>query len=694
MVTRMARALGWTPAAIAGAVLAQPEPAPPVSAPTPGQPAPTTVRFEDLPPAMRLGVRVEAVRRGLTVLPVVVIVPDGDSYIEAIAGWTVRLRYPVLIDDGTPAALEDIARFVRGFAPLRVVRWTAPNAGVPPRSDAERRARVEGAVVRAWRDPAGAGPEPAPAPTDMLGTWKSYRLTPMGVVAANELDTAWTGALALAAGRAQPIAWVRARSGVHAEFAPAEVDALAEAIEAACRATGLAWEGLGDSLDAVTLALNTPHRVRVREREQLATTDVIGRVPAPPGSSADEAGRRRAGGRWAWTGQVFGTEPQAAYRAMCALFLMPSRAWVFDGYPDSQPWLVYDGEAAGGTLTRAGLRVVVDDAPSNGPARWRSRAARPLDADLVLINSKGNSDFFALEGGQCAPGDVPLLAVPGVVHLVHSWSAAWPLERATVAGRWLEHGAYAYYGSVQEPMLAAFVPTPTLAARMVSNFPLGAAVRVDDGPAWKLALFGDPLITLGPPAPRAPLEGEGASPLPLPGARNVEDELREALEREEFAGALAALSLLGRDSDAARLVRALLQERPAAVTPEVAAGAVLPVFRAGDGAGAPDTATLVALYSALPVDAASAPLLRDALWLAAGPGLRTLDDERLIGLLRTNLRADQPGRDAAAIARAVLGVQGREPAMTMLAAARAASKSGPDIEAADEAMRRIEGRLP
>src|ERR1043165_1045281 len=115
------------------------------------------VRIEDLPPLVRAGVRAESVRRAWPAAPVVVIVPDELSYVRAIGAWTPRARFPVLIDDGAELTREDIARFVRGYHPDRVLRWSGaddpPGPGEPaawPGDSDQRRAAIESAVRRVW----------------------------------------------------------------------------------------------------------------------------------------------------------------------------------------------------------------------------------------------------------------------------------------------------------------------------------------------------------------------------------------------------------------------------------------------------------------------------------------------------------------------------------------------------------------
>lgn len=552
---RAAAALAWLLAGTAGAQPPQPGGAPP-------QPQGQPVRFEDLPPAIRLGLRVEAVRRSVPVISAVVLVKDEVSFIEAVAHWSPKIRYPVLYDDGTPLAHEDIARFVRAFKPARVVRWSAPEPGAgdaPGRRDA-----IDRAVVRSWD---------AETPAEFVARLNELKIAPPGVVVASTSDPAWTAALALAAARAQPILWAEVAGGVSDDMPLEEASRFCSVLEGSCDKIGAPWRDLGDAIDAVTICLNGPAKVRVGPDKLVAATDFIGR------RRIDGAASRETGARWAWAGQVHGSEAQASYRAMCAIFLSARSAWLFDGYPAGAPWNTFDATRAAEFLREGtpAIEAAVDDMPRGDRLHWLRRCAKPLDAGLVLVNSKGLANVFETEPGACRPGDIPVLSVPAAVHFVHSWSAAWPSDRSTVAGRWLERGAYAYTGSVQEPFLQAFVPTPIFAARMVSSFPWGAAGRQDSGPAWRIAIFGDPLMTFGPGAPASDAE----LPSPLDSAEDIASGLAPALKEKRFAEALDLLTLLGRDADAARLAGGVLRDKPAAFTPEVARAAIPPLFRAG-----------------------------------------------------------------------------------------------------------------
>jgi hypothetical protein len=336
---------------------------------------------------------------------------------------------------------------------------------------------------------------------------------------------------------------------------------------------------------------------------------------------------------------------------------VPTNAWLFDGYPDTEMWRDYDATPAAEALRAAGLTVQLDDAPRQGDREWRARASKSLDADLIFVTTKGNADFFDLNIGTCKPGDVPILAVPAAVHFTHSWSAQWPGNRDTIAGRWFERGVYAYVGSVQEPYLQAFVPSKALIMRLVTGGPWGLFARMDAGPfskPWKVAVFGDPLAIFGEPLARV------EAPLPLERASDLSQRLPTSLKEGAFAEAIDDLLLLGRDEDVCRLVTALRTERRAALSPGIVAVAILPTFRQHK----PED--LVDLYTLLPEGDAKDPVLRDALWLSAPALLGAQPDRATLEVLRKNLRDDQLERDALELARAWAIHKNRAEAILML----------------------------
>jgi hypothetical protein len=625
--------------------------------PPPPQPAAQAPAPQEVPHQLLLGRRIAKVRSVCKASNTVVVVSNAASYIEAIAGWKPTYRYPVLIDDGTLASHEDIARFVRAYQPERVVRWYADDAkpGFPERIDLDT---LRKANARSW----GIPPEHASQPL-LLELWKKLQLDPPGIVMMSENDPAWPAALALASAHGQPIFNVRTRRDVNATLTPDEADQLEKAVEAAADATTLPWKEMGDAIEGVTLCLNVPARIDTgKAGECFATTDRIGRLSIG----------LESGPRWAWTGQVHGNEAQSAYRAMCSIFLSPRTAWVFDGYPPTEPWNYWDGTRAGQLLSEVGIKTDIDDTPRQSSRQWKLRAARPVDANLIFVNSKGGNDYFELEPGQCRSGDVPVLATPALVHFVHSWSAQFPGSRATIAGRFFERGAYAYVGSVHEPFLHAFQTTPAAAGRLISGAPFASAVRVSDPKLWKIAIFGDPLHIAAHPLPRAD------EPV-LANTEDVTANLRVHLTSGQFTDAMRALVLAGRDEQAAALARSVLKERPTAFTPTFASYAIGAAFRTNDNRA-------VVRYFGQLGELSKDPVMRDMLWLASYPLLDAPDQDLLV-LLRNNLRTDQMGRDATTLAAAWARRHGRAEADQLLQAIRL---TVPEHERArfDEALKR------
>lgn len=673
-------------ASVAGLLLGgagQPEPAPA---------GPREVKFEDLPAPARLGFRVDAMRRRIGVIPTLVVVPETASYAAAIGAWTVATiaedrrsiggRYPVLIDDGTWRAREDIARFVRAFKPRAVVRWSSGDAKWPVKED-EQQKWLESHAYRGW------GGETFERVRE---SWVKAKFAPPGVVVASMGDPAWTAALALSAGHGQPMVWASAKGELSGAMTLAEAGALEAAIEQGCSATGFTWKGIGDEIEAVTLCLSVPASVRLPEsdpRKMLATTDLIGR--------GAEQGTEQ---RWAWAGQIAGSESRAAYVAMCALFLEPERAWLFDGYANKEPWSKWDASGAAIELERAKIPTVLNDNGNQSADSFRRRAgglglavndeagrepAAGVEAGLICVNTSGMPDRFDLLPGGCRMGDVPFLRTPAAVHFVHSWSAARPGDRSTIAGRFLERGAFAYLGSVHEPYLQSFVPTPSMVARLLAMGPWGAAVRLDNAPAWKLAVFGDPIWTIGPAAPRT------EAPLPLEGAVDVQAALGETLKGKRYADALGILAMVGRDSDAYRLLLALQNDDPEAITIEAAQAGVMSAFRSPGREGSEGTgerrALLALLCRTLEPRYIQEPELRDIPWHAFWVHGSELTRDQVL-VLAGAIRPEQSDRDARELADIALRSLGRDDAMALMNGVRPRLTDPEALKAVDEVLRR------
>jgi len=628
---------------LSAAALALQPTTPPATDKSPDKPAdkPPVVE-QQLPPQIRLYTRVELVRRQVPVVPLLVIVRDTESFVQAIGKWSLQGRFPILIDDdGSLRTHEHIGRFARAFKPEKIIRWSSGKGGdVKPNP-----ALIDNAIARAFAKEGTRDPVTAEPRADLNATFKAVQLDPPGIVIANPDDPAWVGGVALAAARGQPIAWLKdLPRAVDDTLTRARFEAINAQIEKAAQATGYAWAAQADVIEAVTLACNLPITVDMDAKDTLcATTDLVGRS----GST-----------RWAWAGQLIGTASQSAYQAMSAIFLQPSEAFLFDGYENAKDFAKYDCTAAGKVLTQAGLKVTVADEPNNTERDWRTRMAKgALAADLVFVNTMGNKEFFQLKGGTCRAGDVPFLTRPAAVHFIHSWSSRYLNARETVGGRWLERGAYLYYGSVQEPFLSAFHPTPTVATRMTAA-PFAAAVRLDAGPAWKLTVVGDPLATFGPAAPKS--DQLALVTLRFSGATYLDEIIAPATASKNYAGLLVFLVDMGRDADAATLAAALLKDDAGAISPEVAAAAIMPLFRASKFTQVSE------MYSRVSIKDAENGILRDALWFSAYATPREQLTESTLSLLRENVRWDQLERDATDLAMIWTSVKGSASATAML----------------------------
>ncbi len=388
-------------------------------------------RFEQLPPEVQLGARAGGLQASWPVERTLVIAESPAAYANAIASWTLERRFPVLIDDGTPRAAWDIARFAHAFEPNRVLLFDEPGrfeAMVFGDSQPTGRRVLEEVAVasaNAWgKENAGM----------RAIAWKRQGFTSPGLVYASEFDPAWTAALALGAGRGQPIFWLnRKAESLNAILNADAASAFEQTVRAGLVRNNAPWNQIGDDIDAVTLCLNIATRVRSEDGEVRALSDVLA--------------RNDDGSRYAWASIVPGSEAQAAYMAMSSLFLRPEKAWLFDGYADDfAP--EYDVRPAEPLLEEAGLDVTMTRGDAATIDIWRALAKRGIDADFVHVNSSGMASLFNLRDSTVGyASDVPLLSRPAAVHFIHSFAAQRPGSRDTIAARWLDHGAFAFYGS-------------------------------------------------------------------------------------------------------------------------------------------------------------------------------------------------------------------------------------------------------
>lgn len=403
----------------------------------------------------------------------VCLVPDAPTFLRVVATWDRETWFPVLIED-----VERTARFLRAFRPGRIVRVPRDTPDPTPIWD-----RARAAVASSWRPP--GAPAPAPAPDGGPPVPPDLGPTPPGLVLADPDAATLAGAVALAAGRFQPLARFSAPHR-YADILPFDRgERFCRDVEAEVGARWAEYGGLGDDCDFLTLAGDWAYRLRGADGQVESLDDRVGRSA-------------RTGERWAFAGRLSGDAGGAVDRAMCSLFLRPEAALTFNGYSEAEPpWSSYATR-----LAAVRFSAVVPTVDVSGPARatvagWHKTFDPSSPYGLLWVNSHGSPTVFHLAGSEPAsPADIPR-GTPSAVALIHSFSAADFADPDTVAGRWMAQGAFVFYGSVNEPYIDAFRPPLVIAELLADKVPMAAAVRrlqaEPRGYPWRLIYLGDPL---------------------------------------------------------------------------------------------------------------------------------------------------------------------------------------------------------
>ncbi len=460
-----------------------------VPGPTAGQNTPKPARSQPQPqawvsPTTLFDPRLESIRMASAswefrtgperrVVDQVCLVPDLATFFEAIGTWDESHYFPILIDD-----VESTFRFIRAFKPARIVRYPKAPAAM---ADGEEWGRAVAAVAASW----GRGPGPGPA-GDAVPT--GLGPTPPGVVLSSPTAPMLAGAVALAAGRFQPLVRLDSARKFADVLSPEEFQAFDRDLTAKVRAVAPRYDQLADGCDFLTIAGDWPYRYH-GQQSQDSVDDGLGRAAG-------------TGARWAFAGRLLGGPAASVYRAMCSLFLQPESAAMFNGYEEAAPpWSDFAMRAA--SLRMASL-IPTAHVAGNGHANvegWHGAFDPSNRHGLLLINSSGGPSYFNLPGGAAGAPDIPR-SVPAAVFMIHSFSAADPNDFETIAGRWLANGAFVYYGSMNEPMLHAF-RTPRLLGELIGErLPMVVAARATlaepYGTPWRLVYLGDPLYRLKP----------------------------------------------------------------------------------------------------------------------------------------------------------------------------------------------------
>lgn len=606
-------------------------PDPPSAAPSSPQPA----QPQQLPWYAQLGLRVFQVEQVIPVIDRVVLVPDAATYLDELGKWSLQGRWPVLIEDEVYAAM-----FVRRFAPGQLIR--RESVGPLTKDSAALRKQIEDTVVRAWSgDPATQSSQEA---------FAAKQFTPFGVVIASPADPAWTAAVALAAGRGQPIGWLEENFAEPGHVLSSQrADDLLARIAARVQATGYPAAGLGDAIETITVCRDMGGRISTPAGASgkgmiLATTDAIGR-----GADAK---------RWAFGGWIFGDSTRSAYMAMCSLFLPRQNIELVHTYPVSFERGVYGPNGVTELLQGQGYRVNVRDGEAAAERPWMNMLPGGTTADVFAMNTKGNADFFDMFQGRCYPADVPILNTPVALHLVHSWSGWEPENPATLGGRWLQHGAYAYVGSVDEPGLQAFQPMRMLAERWISFTPFLVAARNWDAAPWKVNTIGDPLMICAPPEnPKRQPRLTQPTDYGVDLGEHLKELLRTAKEDPsgaKYGEAMHILDMLGRDDIAVQVWGLALEANTATFAARPALGPLFRKKKPGE---------IVKAWMEMPT---RDPIATDILWAAVAPKLGGMLDDDTLLLLSTNIRRPYSDVDAGRIASQVSSALGQAQARSMI----------------------------
>lgn len=428
-------------------------------------PVPQKIKLESW--QRRLGKQIITLRRAIPTANRVVLVPDTATFLTAIQQWNLQERYPILIEDERYTPL-----FLNQFQPQEIIRLPAAN----PMLVQERKIAMQKAVAAAWES----------NETSLKKTWQELGWNPPGVVLTSAYDPASVAAVALAADRGQPLLFLDGYFGeVNQTLSSRSWQHLNQEVNESVKSTGYDYQELGDTLDTITLVRALPVKYRnPKNQDILAVTDGLG--------------RHETGERYAIAGWIYGSPERAVYQAMSAIFLDKNSALLYDSYPKTDSWKSYHFEEYSiQRLKKMGLQVTHIEHPEASGKTWQKITAQPWNYDLIFINSRGGKANFAVGNGDAFVEDIPQLNTPTAIHIIHSFSATTPADIDTIAGRWLDYGAYAYVGSVDEPYVTAFVPPQAVLARLSLQVPFLIASRYVDSPPWKITTIGDPLMVIG-----------------------------------------------------------------------------------------------------------------------------------------------------------------------------------------------------
>ncbi|MCZ6834279.1 MAG: hypothetical protein O7G85_00760 [Planctomycetota bacterium] len=601
----------------------------------------------------------------------VVLVPDIATYVDELTKWSLEGRWPVLFEDDALTPM-----FIRRFQPDQIL--LRESVGELPGSIEDRQASLERIVVGAW----GGDPHQ----DSIREAFANHGYFPPGVVITSVKDAAWTAAVALAAGRGLPLLWMDESFGQpDASIDIAKTKELKKLVDERIASLGYPYEELGDAIDTITMCRAIAGRVNV-DLPPARRINVPEKYRDGPLAMTDVIGRRADWNRYAFTGWIHGDEATCAYVAMCSLFLPRVQVDLINSYPSDGSWALYSMDQAEDRLQTFEYEFATHHDAASSLQSWRRLIYDGLNTDVLIMNTKGNRDYFRLAQGRASSLDVPLHHVPVAVHLTHSWSMQSPTRLDTVAGRWIENGAYAYVGSMHEPMLSAFVPPTSLIERFNGLIPFLVAARhwQADGVfarPWRINTYGDPLMLC--PSPR---HGRSARlKQPAQYGISLETQVRESMEHIKtkpsikiFARTIRSLHLWGRDDLAVQVWELAKQQSKA----EQASESMIEVFFfLGQDEG---------LIEACEMSSPGTERHRDMLWHRLGVRLGPRVDRTTLLLLESGMRRSHPQFDADRLAPHFDRVLGRARTRDMIQLALSIASS----QASEKRIKKLLGEYP
>ncbi len=424
---------------------------------------------------------------------VVYLVPDLPTFLYYLGEWEGENRFPIFMKRD-----RYFEKFVRAYKPEAIYRAKRREL---KRVDADM---VRGAVCAAWGKERLSDFGRGLSRDRFKERLRRYVMKPEGIVLSDLDAKQLPAALALAAAHGQALDFLSVSSSVgRMKLTDAmsfeEKEAIRKDVIRIIERWGYSYRNLGDDIDFITLGLDLPIAYRgtapeTKGKQRLCLDDGINRLTPDgslPRSPKEKKSEKKQGYCYAYAGRLLEAEEgMALYQAMCSIFLETDKALYFDRWPENWGLRALEGW----WVLQTKVHATLVRKSESSLARWRKLVGDLNPYGFVHVSSSGNSRGW----GDGRVSDIPE-SEPAVVFFAHSFSAANPYDMTTIAGRWLQAGAYVYYGAMSEPFAQSFNVPRTAAAEAIAGQALGRAFQAKRllperfAFPWKQIYIGDPL---------------------------------------------------------------------------------------------------------------------------------------------------------------------------------------------------------